>query len=162
MIFGDCNSNYPSLILNGSPIDYVPEWKYLGTTITSGNTLGFSARPDLTAFFRAANTITGALTNAHEHTLVNLIYCNCVPILTYACAVKVFSAQEMSNCNLAINNALRRVFGFSDWRSIRYLREAFGVESVYVLFKKAQDRFHASCRTHSNPVISYIFNLMYT
>ena len=99
--------------INNVPLEVVKEWKYLGTTLVSGNSLSFSARPEISAFFRATNSIMRTLNGAHEHVLVNLLYSNCVPILTYACDVKEFSARDMSDCNLAINNALRKVFGFS-------------------------------------------------
>ena len=132
---------FSPLSINGTCIEYVHAWKYLGTTITDGERLGFLARPDLMSFFRASNSIINALTGAHEHTLVSLLYSNCVPILTYACAVKQYSAREMSDCNLAMNNVLRKIFVFSQWQSVRYIRELFGVKSLYVLFKEAQDRF---------------------
>ena len=88
--------------------------------------------------------------------LINLLYSNCVPILTYACAVKEYSAAEMSNCNVAVNHALRKVFGFSRWESIRTLREAFEMKSLYEIFKLTQDKFLANCRSHYNPVIVYL------
>ena len=84
---------------------------------------------------------------------------NCVPILTYACSVKQYLAREMSDCNVAMNNALRKIFGFSQWQSIRYLRELFGVKSLYVIFKETQDRFLVACANHSNPIISFVASL---
>ena len=68
--------------------------------------MGFVARPDAAAFFRATNFILNFLPGAHEHVLITLLYCNCVPILTHACAVKEYSAAEMTNCNIAVNNSL--------------------------------------------------------
>ena len=122
----------------------------------AGNHLNFVARPDLSSFFRATNSILNVLPGAHEHVLVTLLYTNCVPILSYACAVKEYSAAEMSNCNVAVNNALRKVFGFSRWESIRTLREVFGMKSLYEIFKSTQDKFIISCRSHLNPVINHI------
>ena len=116
----------------------------------------FVARPDLSSFFRATNSVLNSLPGAHEHTLITLVYTNCVPILTYACAVKELSATEMSSCNTAVNNALRKIFGFSRWESIRTLREIFGMKSLYDIFKSTQDGFVQSCKSHSNPVISFI------
>ena len=157
MVFGKSSKDLlKPLSLNGSNIEYVNEWKYLGTTIKSGCSLGFSARPDLASFFRATNSIIHSLPGAHEHTLVTLIYTNCVPILTYACAVKEYSALEMTNCNTALNSALRRVFGFSRWESIRTLREIFHLKSLYEIFKTTQDEFSRSCRSHSNPTVALI------
>ena len=122
----------------------------------AGRHLSFVARPDISSFYRASNSILHSLPGAHEHTLVTLLYCNCLPILTYVCSVKEFSASEMSNCNLAVNNALRRVFGFNRWESIRSLREVFGMKSLYEIFKSSQDKFLRTCISHHNPIISHI------
>ena len=40
-------------------------------------------------------------------TQLTLLYSNCIPIITYTCKVKQFSFTEMSDCNVAVNNALR-------------------------------------------------------
>ena len=104
MIIGRSFGKFSSVItISGQPIEWVSEWKYLGTTISAGKHFSFSARPDLTNFFRAANSVIHALTDAHEHTLLTLLYTNCVPILTYACSIKEYSASEMSDCNVAMN-----------------------------------------------------------
>ena len=54
----------------------------------------------------------------------------------------------MSDCNVAMNNALRRIFGFKQWQSIRVMREAF--KSLYTIFKKAQTKFFI-CLQSANP-----------
>ena len=161
LVFGK-SYNFPNLaplLINDLPIEYVQEWKYLGVTLTNGTTLGFSARPDLMSFFRATNAVLNVLKGAKEHVLLSLLYTNCVPILTYAASVKEYSASEMSDCNVAMNNAFRKIFGFKEWRSIRILREIFNFESIYVLFKTAREKFLASCAFHPNPVIKFIHNL---
>ena len=84
----------------------------MGTTIKSGKSFSFVARPDITNFFRACNSVLRVLDEAHEMTQLTLLYSNCVPILTYACGVKQFSSSDMSDCNVAVNNALRKTFGF--------------------------------------------------
>ena len=119
--------------------------QYLGTTLVSGKTLSFSARSDLSSFFRATNSLITALPDAHAHVILQLLYCNCVSVLTYASEVKQYSSNDMSSCNMAINSAVRRVFGLSEWRSIRVLREIFGFKSIYELFKKSELRCLSSC-----------------
>ena len=84
MTFGKVISSSIPLTIKEEKIEFVSELKYLGATLVSGNTLGFTARHDVVNFFRATNAITSALTAAHEHTLLQLIYSNCVPILPYA------------------------------------------------------------------------------
>ena len=120
------------LTIGRENLEFVEEWKYLGTTIVSGKVFAFTARPDISSFYRATNAVINVLTGAHEHILVNLLYTNCVPVLTYACSVKQYSASDMSDCTLAMNNALRKVFGLKDWRSIHTLRQEFGFKCLYV------------------------------
>ena len=144
------------LTIAGVPLDNVSEWKYLGTTLAAGKSFSFTARPDISSFLRATNSVLNVLNDAHEHTLLTLLYTNCLPILTYACAVKQYSASDMSDCNLAMNNAFRKIFGFRDWRSIRDLRKMFNFSSIYEIFIVAQDRFFESCCTHHNPIINFI------
>ena len=105
------------------------------------------------------NAVLNVLTGAHKCTLLTLLYTNCVPVLTFACSVKEYPASEMSDCNTAMNNAVRKIFGFSDWRSIRELREEYGLKSLYIIFKETQDRFLISCRSHHNPIVKFIVSL---
>ena len=147
------------LKIGNCDIDFVSERKYFGTTISSGKTFSFSAKPDIASFFRASNAILSVLGDANEHVLLKLLYTNFVSILTYACNIKQYSASDMSDCNVAINNALRRIFDFKDWRSIRTLREVFQFKSIYETFKLAQDRFTASCQTSTNPMFRFIASL---
>ena len=100
------------------------------------------------------------LSGIHEHALVNLLYSNCVSILTYPCDVQEFSERDMSNCYVAINNAQRKVFGFCTWQSICVLCEMFGFKSIYKIFKTAQDRFLTQSKSHPNPIISFIIRIV--
>ena len=78
-----------------------------------------------------------------------------MPILTYACAVKEYSSSDMSDCNVAMNNAFRKIFGFKQWHH----RELFGFDSLYNIFKKAQDKFLVLCQSQANPIVKFISNL---
>ena len=74
--------------------------------------------------------------------------------------VNLNSSSDMSDCNVAMNNALRKIFfGFKQWQSIRYLRELFCFESLYIIFKKAQDKFLALCRSHTNLIVQFVSTL---
>ena len=148
------------LTIDGSSIDYVTEWKYLGVTLSTGLRLCFNARPDLTSFYRATNAVLNALKGAKEDVLLKLLYSNCVPILSYACDVKEYAASDMSDCSVAVNNAFRKIFGFKEWRSIRILREIFNVKCLYTIFKLANDKFIMSCRSHPNPIVTTVLALI--
>ena len=87
---------------------------------------------------------------------MQLLYANCIPILTYAAAVKEYSSRQMQECNTAVNDAIRLIFGFNRWESIRELRESFGYKSLTDLFSMAKRKFDDSILSHPNGVISHL------
>ena len=144
------------ILLNGFAVDYVTSILYLGVEIESDRGLRFPASKDLRTFYRAANSILTALHKPSEEVLIKLLYTNCVPIITYACHVKQFSAHDMRNCNTAINDAIRRIFTFNRWESVRSLRESFGMKSLYDIFARAAFDFQNSLPSHHNSVLRLI------
>ena len=159
MIFGKTDHEIAPLILNGGKLDLTNEWKYLGTTICAGKTFSFTARPEISSFYRAANSVLNVLTDAHENVLMSLLYTNCIPIISYACSVKQYSSSDMTDCNAAINNVVRKIFGFDRRESVRLLREIGGFKSIYTIFADSRNSFLKDVKTHHNPVIRFIATL---
>ena len=91
-----------------------------------------------------------------ENVLMQLLYTNCVSILTYGCAAKEFSASEMSSCNTAINMAIRKIFSYSRWESVRLLRQMSGFDSIYEIFEKAKSKFIRLASCSSNGIIKHL------
>ena len=87
---------------------------------------------------------------------MKLLYTNCVPILTYVCAVREFSASEMYRCHVAVNNAIRKIYSYATWQSIRHLRIANGFDSIYEIFAKAKAKFLSSAATSSNSIVNHL------
>ena len=108
--------------MNGSAIEYVTSIKYLGVTICNRKSFSFSATNDLRNFYRSANSVLNAIHKVDDNVMIHLLYTNCVPTVTYACAIKKYSAREMQDCNTALNNALRKIFTYNRWESVRQLR----------------------------------------
>ena len=145
------------LNLGGSPLEFVSDFKYLGVNLKADRRgLLFSSTATIRSFHRAANSILGGTVKPHNSILLKLLYSNCVPILTYACAVKEFSAGEMYRCHVALNNAIRKIFSFAVWQSIRHLRMSNGFDSIYEIFAKAKRKFLASATHSSNAIISHL------
>ena len=69
------------------------------------------------------------------------------------------TAAERGQYNVAINNAIRRIFGFRYWQSIRQMREFYGYDSVEILFAKAKKRFFNSMVGHGNVVLRLLGGL---
>ena len=72
---------------------------------------------------------------------MKLLYSVCVPNLTYACDVVTYNHKEMESLHVAVNDAIRRIFGFNRWESIRTLRESFGFQSVTEIFARRKEAF---------------------
>ena len=62
----------------------------------------------------------------------------------------------MQNCNTAVNDALRLIFGYHRWESIRVLRESFGYKSLTDIFGCARKKFQYVLPYHSNSIVSRI------
>ena len=155
MIFSKSRTNLETLqpiVLNGTNVDYVQSIKYLGVTICSRPSFSYSAETDLRSFYRAVNSILNVINGPNEVIKMHLLYTNCVPILKYACAAKEFPAREMTSCNTALNDAIRKIFSFHRWESVRTLREGFGYKSLIELFANAKRKFLLSLSAHQNPI----------
>jgi hypothetical protein len=103
MIFGRPTYSKP-LYLNESPIEFVDHMKYLGISIVAGKE--FSSSFGKSSFYRSATTILNTIYKPSEHVLMKLLYANCVPILSYACEVKSFLGNEMSNMSSSLSGWL--------------------------------------------------------
>ena len=58
--------------------------------------------------------------------------------------------------NVAFNTAVRRIFGFQRWQSVRQLREVYGFDSMEPLFVKAKKRFYDGMVSHGNQTLMFL------
>ena len=159
MLFSKSRIDHESLepvTLNGIALAYTNSVTYLGTNIVNDKGFSFSCENDLVKFYRASNSILAAANKPSEKIFLQLLYSNCIPTLSYACAVKQFPSRQMQNCNTAVNDALRLIFGYNRWESIRQLRESFGYKSLTDIFGRSRKKFYDRLPYHSNSVVSHI------
>ena len=138
---------------------YVPSYRYLGFNVVSDVKFKFSSTECLRSFFGSVNSILTCLSGATENVLMQLLYSNCVPRLTYGAAVKDLTASEKHQYNVAVNNAVRKIFRFRYWQSIRQLREFYGYDSIEIIFANARKRFLVSIANHDNRLLRFLFSL---
>ena len=81
------------------------------------------------------------------------MYSNCVSVLTNGSDVVEFSSAEMRTCNTALNDAIRRVFSYQRWESIRQLRQTMGYPNIYDIFSRQSKRFLDANLKSRNSVI---------
>ena len=143
MLFSKSRIDHESLepvTLNEIALAYTNSVTYLGTNIVNDKGFSFSCENDLVKFYRASNSILAAANKPSEEILLQLLYSNCIPTPSYACAVKQFPSRQMQNCNTAVNDALRLIFGYNRWESIRQLRESFGYKSLTDIFSRSRKK----------------------
>ena len=153
MVFSKNHTSLDGLkpvLLNGKEIEYVSSIRYLGTTIVSGPGFQFSSADDLLNFYRSANSILNALQKPTDEVLMQLLYTNCVPTLTYACAVKEYPPAQMLECHVALNDAIRKIFTYNRWESVRDLRKSYGCKSLSEIFASHSRNFRHGLIAHSN------------
>ena len=153
------HDNLHPLFVKDAQLEFVSEYKYLGVILGSDRGLRFPATSAIRSFYRAANSILHGRVKPDQNVLMRLLYTNCVPILTYACSVKEYSAADMLKCHVAVNNAIRKIFSFAVWQSIRHLRTSHGFKSIYELFELAKRKFLASASSSSNAVFAKLSSL---
>ena len=159
MVFGKLSRDLSSLAkitIHGENVEYVKSCKYLGFYLVSHEKFKFSVIEDLRGFFGSANSVLSSIMKPKENVLMQLLYSNCVPKLTFGAAVKDLTSSEMNQFNVAVNTAVRRIFGFRQWQSIRQIRDVYGYDSIEVLYEKAKKRFHNGMLSHNNSVLKFL------
>ena len=136
MLFGKVTSaNSVPLKMYSKDLDVVKEYKYLGVTVVGGNTITFSTLKPLMRFRCSANTILNAPTTSSEIVSMKLLYTIRVPKLTYACEAINYTNAQFQPMNVAINDCLRKIFGYNRWERNARLslsNRYFSLENAYV------------------------------
>ena len=151
LIFGKTKSKtFAPLFLKHEPMEYVSKWAYLGVTVVAGTTLSFTCKRELANFYRSINSLLSSVQKPNELVLMNLLYSNCVPSLTYAAEVKDLTSSEMHDCNVALNDSIRRIFSYNRWESTRTLRQELGFYNISEIFHSRRNTFISNCLRPGN------------
>ena len=84
MYFGKRAEISHKLTINGSPIDFVSQWKYLGVVLRTGKRFGCSVSERVKSFYRSLNSILRVEGRSDDMVLLRLIEAHCVPIRVVA------------------------------------------------------------------------------
>ena len=133
------------LILKNEPMEYVSKWTYLGVTIVAGVSLSFTCKGNCQICTALSIHFFPRFRSQMNLVLMTLLYSNCVPCLSYAAEVKDLSSSEMNNCNVALNDSIRRIFSYNRWESTRTLRQQLGFQNISEMFHSRRDSFLSQC-----------------
>ena len=159
MLFGKFCSSIP-LKMYSNELAFASECKYLGVTVIAGTSLSFSHLRPLIRFRCSANTILNASAVSSDIVQMKLLYSVCIPNLTYSCEVLDYTARQFHTMNVAVNDSMRRIFGFNRWESVRYLRGGFGYPSLTEIFHSRARRFRSRMHLLRNNSLNVLNSLM--
>jgi len=162
LVFGPLSKNISiiaPIYVNGLPVEIVKTWRYLGFLVSSGPSLSFLPDDDLRNFYRASNSILSGRNIQNETVQMALLYSNCIPILSYGFCVKNFLARDMRQLNTAVNNAIRRIFSYHRWESIRQLRLSLNYRSIEEIFARSKKAFQFEIKNHENSIIRMLSSI---
>ena len=132
MYFGKDFDSYSCvpITLNGGALEFVHKIRYLGVIIKSDRNFSCSAKKPRSAYCRSSNSILNVIRSPNVDVQMKLLYSICIPNLTYACEVVSYDDNDMRSLHVAANDAIRKIFGYDRWQSIRTLRDSRGYSSV--------------------------------
>ena len=111
------------------------------------------------AFYRSANPILNVLNKPSEDVQMKLLYSVSVPCLTYACDVVEYSNRDKQSLHVAVNDAIRKIFGFNRWQSVKEIRESFKYLSITEIFAKRKSNFERSIPSIGNSLLTFLLTV---
>ena len=161
MYFGDDYNTLTCgpLYLNGKNLEFVTEWKYLGVMVMSNKNFCTSVLKPRCAFYRSSNSILNVLHGPSEDVQMKLLYSICVPCITYACDVVEYSSKDKMSLHVALNDAIRKIFGYDRWQSIKDIRESFGFPSITEIFAKRKSNFELYLPHTGNSLLTFLLKI---
>ena len=149
MSFGKGPSPKFKLKLDGSPIEWVDKWIYLGVTLVHGPKFGCCVDETVSKFYRAANSILRVDGRSDDIVMLRLLETHCVPILSYAIEIiHVADSKEKRRMRVAYNSVFRKLFNYSWRESVTELQHALGRPTWEELVIKRKNNFTSKCQQH--------------
>ena len=143
MYFGKKRENLFQPTLNGTPLEQVRQWKYLGMDLTSHKKFDCSILNRVKKFYKSLNSILRIEGRSDEMTLLRLIESHCLPILTYAIEVlEIADVSDRRKLRVAYNSIFRKLFGYRQYESVRQLQKFLGRNTWEELLEDRKSKFN--------------------
>ena len=142
MYFGKKVMVTHDIALNGSVIEWVSEWAYLGVTLRSNKCFDCSINERVKKFYRSANAILRIDGRPNDTVMLRLLESHCTPILTYAIEViRVCNRDERRQLRVAYNSIFRKIFGYKWSESVSALQNFLGCPTWEQLVERRRETF---------------------
>ena len=122
MIIGPNLTINPAVMnLDGSSIEWVKQFKYLGITLVAASKFTVDLSQMQRNFFIAINCIFYHCKFTSESVKLELVERHCLPILLYCAEVLDFNVAQLREINSWWNSVYRKIYGFNKWESVKEL-----------------------------------------
>ena len=156
LYFGKRINIAQTITLNGTAIDWVDEWPYLGVTLKSSKVFDCSVKERIRKFFRCTNAILRIDGKSNDMVMLHLVEAHCIPLLTYAVEViHVSNRDERRQLRVAYNSLFRKIFHYRWSESVTALQAFLGRPTWEQLVDKRRNKFVERIRRASPSVLSF-------
>ena len=143
-------------VLNGSAVEWVDEWVYLGVTLKSSKVFDCSIKEKVRKFFRCANAILRIDGKSNDLVMLKLLESHCVPILTYASEIiYVSNRDERRQLRVAYNSLFRRIFNYRWSESVSALQAFLGRPTWEQLIERRRSSFVSRVRRDDSSSLAF-------
>ena len=155
LYFGKRLDSLHHVTLNGSVIEWVNEWTYLGVTLRSNKCFDCSISERIKKFYRSSNAILRIEGRSNDAVMLQLIESHCVPILTYAIeVVHVSNRDERRQLRVAYNSVYRKIFHYRWTESVSALQSFLRRPTWEQLIEKRRQSFVNRVRSLNSSSLS--------
>ena len=147
LYFGKRTTITHDVVINGSRIEWVDEWSYLGVVLKSSKQFDCSVTDRVKKFYRCANSILRIDGRSNDMVMLHLLETHCVPLLTYAIeVVEIMNRDERRQLRVAYNSLFRKLFGYRWSQSVTNLQAFLSRPTWEELVDRRRNNFH-TCLT---------------
>ena len=121
----------PKMFIGESDVMWSYDCSYLGIMFFS-----CSIDDRRRKFYASVNSVISKCNNMSEEVMLHIVQMQCLPILTYGCCAWKISNSDIRKMCVSINNALRRIFRYKKYESVKCLLFYLLPLDKYMMYKK--------------------------
>ena len=132
------NCKLADMTIGNECINWVPSYMYLGLKIVSGRQFSVDVDGRRSKFCAAVNSVLSHKTSLSEECIMHIIKTQCLPVLGYGAGVWKCNNETIRRVGVCFNDAIRRIFGYRRYESVRNIVFEFGMLPVDLYVAKSR------------------------
>ena len=126
-------------------VDWVKECVYLGVKLISSKVFTTVVDSNKRKFYAAFNDVMFNGSFLSEECLMEIFAKQCIPILMYGAGNWRMNVEEERKVCVCFNRAVRRVFGYKDYESVREILFGFSIIAADLFIKRVKLLLNSVC-----------------